>query len=52
MQTWEECSVFQFLVIYIIQEVLQTECQVVKSCTDNSLHFLVTISTFADFPQN
>ena len=48
MQIWEDCSVFQFFVNYIIQEPLQTECQVVKSCTDNSLHFLVTTSTFAD----
>lgn len=39
------------LVNYVMQEALQTECQVVQSCTDNSLHVLVTTSTSADrFP--
>jgi len=31
-----------------MQEALQTECQVVKRCTGNSLHFPVTTSTFTD----
>lgn len=47
MQILEGCSISLFLVNYIIQEPLQTSCQVVKSCTDDNLYFFVTASTFA-----